>query len=130
MPSEKDSANKKAEIKVPIEVNTSKGKLTQFDFYLSYKEMSDAMTIFLLDSKRAKKIRGEDDYNNIYMPINSAIQKANIDINELDYILLIGGSAQSHIFRNLYTIISRIQQFLCRKTYRLMSHRVPPFILY
>ena len=40
------------------------------DFYLTYKEMSDAMTVFLLDSKRAKKIRGEDDYNNIYMPIN------------------------------------------------------------
>lgn len=103
MPSEKDSANKKAEIKVPIEVNTSKGKLTQFDFYLTYKEMSDAMTVFLRDSNRAKKVRGEEEYNNIYMPINSAIQKANIDINELDYILLIGGSAQSpYIQESLY----------------------------
>lgn len=94
MPSEKDSSTK-ATISVPIEVSTSKGKLTQFDFYLSYKELTETMAIFLKDSKRPKKVKGEEEYNNIYMPINSAIEKANIDINELDYILLIGGSAQS-----------------------------------
>lgn len=102
MPSEKDSS-KKATISVPIEVSTSKGKLTQFDFYLTYKELSETMAVFLKNSRRAKKVKGGEEYNNIYMPINSAIDKANIDINELDYILLIGGSAQSpYIQESLY----------------------------
>ena len=94
MPTEKDSS-KRETISVPIEVRTSKGTLTQFEFYLTYKELSETMAVFLRNSKRAKKIKGEEEYNNIYMPINSAIEKANININELDYILLIGGSAQS-----------------------------------
>lgn len=94
MSSDKNSTEKYT-INVPIEVSTSKGKLTQFDFYLTYKELTDTMANFLKERNSATTFSGEEEYNNIYMPINSAISKANIDIDELDYVLLIGGSAQS-----------------------------------
>lgn len=94
MSSDKNS-NDKYTINVPIEVSTSKGKLTQFDFYLTNKELSDTMDIFLRERNSPSTFSGEEEYNNIYMPINSAISKAKIDIEELDYVLLIGGSAQS-----------------------------------
>ena len=87
--------DKKTILNVPIEIATSKGKLTQFEFYLTYKELTETMDVFLKNSKRATILSSEEEYNNIYMPINSAIEKANIDIDELDYVLLIGGSAQS-----------------------------------
>ena len=94
MSSDKNN-NEKYTINVPIEVSTSKGKLTQFDFYLTNKELTDTMANFLKERNNATTFSGEEEYNNIYMPINSAISKANIDIDELDYVLLIGGSAQS-----------------------------------
>ena len=94
MPSEKNSTTKES-LTIPIEVRTSKGILSQSDFYLTYKELTETMSVFTKRSKRATSIEGEEEYNNIFMPIDSAIEKSNIDTNELDYILLIGGSAQS-----------------------------------
>ena len=94
IPDEKNSAQK-ASLRIPIEVRTTKGILSQADFYLTYQELTDTMNVFLKKSKRATKIQGEEEYNNIFMPIDSAIEKSNIDTDELDYILLIGGSAQS-----------------------------------
>lgn len=94
MPDEKNSSTK-ASLTIPIEVRTSKGILSQSDFYLTYKELSDTMGVFTKNSKRATTIEGEEEYNNIFMPVDSAIEKSDIDTDELDYILLIGGSAQS-----------------------------------
>ncbi len=89
------NSDEKYTINVPIEISTSKGKLTQFDFYLTNKELTETMAYFLKERNSATTFSGEEEYNNIYMPIKSAISKANIDIDELDYVLLIGGSAQS-----------------------------------
>ena len=94
IPDDKNSTNK-ASLRIPIEVRTTKGILSGVDFYLTYKELTDTMNVFLKKNKRATKIQGEEEYNNIFMPIESAIEKSNIDTDELDYILLIGGSAQS-----------------------------------
>lgn len=94
MSDEKNSSTK-ASLTIPIEVRTSKGILSESDFYLTYKELSETMGVFTKSSKYATTIEGEEEYNNVFMPINSAIEKSNIDIDELDYILLIGGSAQS-----------------------------------
>lgn len=94
MSSEKNSATE-VSLTIPIEVRTSKGILSQSFFYLTYKELTESMSIFTQNSKCATSIEGEDEYNNIFMPVDSAIEKSNIDTDELDYILLIGGSAQS-----------------------------------
>lgn len=82
-------------IEVPVNIETRKGLLFQKDFYLTNSELSEAMKTFLKQSKLPTQFKGEDDYNNIFMPIESAIKKANIKKEELDYILLIGGSAQN-----------------------------------
>lgn len=94
MPAEKNSTNK-ASLTIPIEVRTSKGILSQSDFYLTNKELTETMNVFLKNTTRPISIEGEEEYNNIFMPIQSAIEKSNIDTDELDYILMIGGSAQS-----------------------------------
>lgn len=94
MPTTKDS-DYKTSLSADIEVDTGKIILKQEDFYLTNKELSDTMRVFLRNSRLATSIKGQDDYNNIFMPINSAIKKANISISELDYVLLIGGSAQN-----------------------------------
>lgn len=87
--------------KIPVTINTKvvaetiKRDLAQSEFYLTPAEFSEAMNIFLKKSQLPTQIRGEEEYNNIFMPISSAIKKANIRLDELDYILLIGGSAQN-----------------------------------
>lgn len=85
----------KEEISVDINIETRKGILSQSSFYLSNKEFCEAMSVFVKNSKFATTIGGQEDYNNIFMPIDSAIRKANVKKTEIDYILLIGGSAQN-----------------------------------
>ena len=85
----------KEEISVDINIETLKGVLSQSSFYISYKEFCEAMAIFVKNSKLPTSINGQDDYNNIFIPIESAIRKANVKKSEIDYILLIGGSAQN-----------------------------------
>lgn len=85
----------KEEISVEINIETRKGVLSQSTFYLSNKEFYEAMSVFVKNSRFATSINGQDDYNNIFMPIESAIRKANVKKSEIDYVLLIGGSAQN-----------------------------------
>lgn len=89
------SSTEKEAISVPVMIETMKGTLSQTEFYLSFKEMSETMDVFLKRNRLATKLKGQEEYNNIFMPINSAIKKANVTKNEIDYILLIGGSAQN-----------------------------------
>lgn len=82
-------------IEVPILIETSKGILYQDSFMLSNAELTAAMGVFTQKTQLPTKVKGEDDYNTIFMPIESSIRKANISLNELDYVLLIGGSSKS-----------------------------------
>lgn len=95
IPSHYKNSTEEESISVPIMVNTLKGSLSQNCFYLTVKELCEAMQVFMSRSRIATQIRGQEDYNNIFMPINSAISKANVKRSEIDYVLLIGGSAQN-----------------------------------
>lgn len=89
-------SDKKTTVDIDVVVNTNKGELQQNSFYLTNKEMADTMSVFLkTGSSKTTRIKGEDEYNSIYSPIESAIKKAKIKKDEIDYILFIGGSAQS-----------------------------------
>lgn len=94
-------------ISVPVSIDTLKGTLTCDSFYLTTKEMCDVMNVFMRNSNLPTTIKGQEEYNNIFIPINSAIKKANIKEEELDYVLLIGGSAQNpfiqEALRNRFT---------------------------
>lgn len=95
MPSVKNTEDKTS-IESEVIVYTNKGELRQNSFYLTNKEMTDTMNIFLKNGYgKTTRIKGEDEYNSIYSPIVSAIKKSKVPKEEIDYILLIGGSAQS-----------------------------------
>lgn len=91
---------KHSDIKTTIEsdviVYTNKGELKQNSFYLTNKELTETMGVFLKKGQsKTTRIKGEDEYHSIYLPIESAIKKSNTPKEEIDYILFIGGSAQS-----------------------------------
>ncbi|MCM1311589.1 MAG: Hsp70 family protein [Bacteroides sp.] len=95
MPIVKNS-DMKATVESEVVVYTNKGELRQSAFYLTYKEMTDTISIFLKNGySKTTRIKGEDEYNSIYSPIESAIKKSKVAKEEIDYILFIGGSAQS-----------------------------------
>lgn len=89
------SNSDKASITIPVSVETKKGLLTQSEFFLSTKELVEVMSVFMKSSLIPSSIKGQEEYNNIFMPIESAIKKANVRKSEIDYVLLIGGSAQN-----------------------------------
>ena len=94
LPSIKDSDSKNT-LSTPVRIETTKGVLSQEDFYITNKEITEAMSIFTKDSRLPLQIKRQEDYNNIFIPIKSAIEKAHISIEELDYVLLIGGSSKN-----------------------------------
>lgn len=89
------SNSDKASITIPVSVETKKGLLAQSEFFLSIKELVEVMSVFMKSSLIPSSIKGQEEYNNIFMPIESAIKKANVCKSEIDYVLLIGGSAQN-----------------------------------
>lgn len=95
IPTNIKSSTEQESITVPIMISTLKGSLSQDSFYLTPKELCDAMAVFMKKSKLPLQVKGQEDYNNISMPIESAIKKANVSKAEIDYVLLIGGSAQN-----------------------------------
>lgn len=95
IPSLKNSESKTV-VEFEVEVYTNKGELRQNSFYLTNKELTDTMNVFLKRGYgKTTQIKGEEEYNSIYSPIESAIKKSKVSKEEIDYILFIGGSAQS-----------------------------------
>lgn len=89
------SSSDKESITIPVSVETKKGLLTQSEFFLSTRELVEVMSVFMKASLIPTSIKGQEEYNNIFMPIESALKKANVRKSEIDYVLLIGGSAQN-----------------------------------
>lgn len=93
--------DEKVNVSVDVALDTSKGELKQGEFYLTYKEFKETMNMFTRPSagkpasSRKTKVKGDEGYNSIFEPIESAVRKASIDRDEIDYVLLIGGSAQN-----------------------------------
>lgn len=94
VPTLKNSTNPTV-VEYPVYVDTTRGILHQDKFQLTPAELTEVMKVFTIDSRIPKTFKGEDDYNNISMPIKSAIEKAQVKYDEIDYVLFIGGSAQS-----------------------------------
>ncbi len=90
------SSDSKTEIESDVEVRTGKGTLKQNKFYLTNKELTETMAVFLKQGwSKTTRIKGEDEYNSVFSPIESAIRKAKIPKEEIDYVLFIGGSSKS-----------------------------------
>lgn len=96
IPASKDSEDERASINADIAVSTTKGTLSGNEFWLSYKELTDTMSVFTSSTGRMiTSYKGEQDYASIFLPVKSAIKKSGVDKDEIDYVLFIGGSSKS-----------------------------------
>lgn len=80
-----------------IEIDTRKGLLTLSEPKLSYAEFNEVMKAFLKSSSivpyKTKIV--EDEFATIFSPIQTALKKASLTKDEIDYILFIGGSSKN-----------------------------------
>ncbi|HPO64666.1 MAG TPA: Hsp70 family protein [Bacteroidales bacterium] len=80
-----------------IEIDSRKGLLKLTEPKLSYAEFNEVMKVFLKSTSLIpfKTRIVEDEFTSIFSPIQSALKKASLDKNEIDYVLLIGGSSKN-----------------------------------
>jgi molecular chaperone DnaK len=80
-----------------VEIDTRKGLLTLTEPKLSYAEFNEAMKAFLKSTTlvpyRTKKVT--DEFATIFSPIQTALKKASLSKDEIDYVLFIGGSSKN-----------------------------------
>ena len=60
---------------------------------ISYNQFNEAMKTFLNRESSSVTKHGEDEYNSVFTNIQSALSKANMRKDDIDYVLLIGGSS-------------------------------------
>jgi molecular chaperone DnaK (HSP70) len=80
-----------------IEIDSRKGLLTLTEPKLSYAEFNEVMKAFLKSTTivpyKTKIV--QDEFVSILNPIQTALKKASLTKNEIDYVLLIGGSSKN-----------------------------------
>lgn len=85
-------------IATTITIDSRKGFLNLTDPKLTYQQFNEAMEYFLKTSSLHKnKYIGEigNEANSIFSPIESALKKAQLRKDEIDYVLFIGGSSKN-----------------------------------
>ncbi len=80
-----------------IKIETRKGILTIEEPKLSFKEFAGINTVFSKETNTlpAKRIEKELEFVSVFTPIKSALKKANLDKEDIDYVLFIGGSSKN-----------------------------------
>lgn len=80
-----------------IEIDTRKGFLTLTEPKLTYAEFNEGMKAFLKSASiipyKTKIV--EDEFATIFSPIQTALKKASLSKDEIDYVLFIGGSSKN-----------------------------------
>lgn len=80
----------------PMRIYTELKDLEQNNFKLTYEQFMEAMEAFLNKKLHLpKRIKNQKRYNSIYATIDSAIRKAHVDKNQIDYVMMIGGSSKN-----------------------------------
>jgi molecular chaperone DnaK (HSP70) len=84
-------------VQIPVNIYTDYKQLKKESFTLKYSEFIHTMDVFFNkniwtaynNNKRKKR------YNSIYTIIHSAIKKAHVAKNEIDYVMMVGGSSKN-----------------------------------
>lgn len=84
-------------VRIPTSIYTDYKDLKQTEFTLSYKEFVETMQVFFKNSIWSKRtvVKHQKEYNSIYATIDSAIKKAHINKDQVDYVMMIGGSSKN-----------------------------------
>lgn len=80
-----------------LQFKTKVGVLTYTEPSLSFRQFNQVMEKFLNTEKTTsfKAINLDEDINNIYNSIKSALDKAKLKKHDIEYVLLIGGSSKN-----------------------------------
>ena len=80
-----------------ITIDTSKGVLTLEEPRLSFTEFAGINSVFTDENEKsnATRIENEVEFISVFNPIKSALKKAKINKDQIDYVLFIGGSAKN-----------------------------------
>jgi molecular chaperone DnaK len=80
-----------------IEIDTRKGLLKLTEPRLSYEQFNEAMKTFLKSTSllAVRRSDAQTEFVSIFSPIQTALKKANLTKNEIDYVLFIGGSSKN-----------------------------------
>jgi molecular chaperone DnaK (HSP70) len=83
------------------EIKSRKGIFTLHNPILSYKEFFKINAIFTsIDIKyNEHRINYEEEFKSIYRPIFTALKKAYLEKNDIDYLLFIGGSSKNPLIQ-------------------------------
>ncbi len=80
-----------------IEIDSRKGWLTLTEPKLSFQQFNQAMNIFLKSTSlipfKTKNV--QEEFVTIFSPIQTALKKASLSKNDIDYVLFIGGSSKN-----------------------------------
>lgn len=79
----------------PININLPRRKLVLSQPRMSYQQFKEVMTTFLGTSSKKSSYQDEEEFISIFNPIQSALKKAELAEDEIDYVLLIGGSSKN-----------------------------------
>lgn len=83
--------------------------------HMSYREFNDIMKTFL-----KQDFKETDEFNSIFKSINSAVEKSGLSKNDIDYILLIGGSSYNPYVQ--YALREHFSESTLRIPRDLQSH--------
>lgn len=85
-----------------IEIETRKGILSIEEPRISFKEFAGINSVFTKENNilPAKRIEKEIEFVSVFTPIKSALKKAKLDKEDIDYVLFIGGSAKNPFIQN------------------------------
>ena len=80
-----------------IEIDTRKGLMNLSQPTLSYQQFNEAMKTFLKATSLlpVRRSEGQSEFISIFSPIQTALKKANLAKDEIDYVLFIGGSSKN-----------------------------------
>jgi molecular chaperone DnaK (HSP70) len=89
--------NKRLTIGANIEIDTRKGLLKLEEATLSYAEFAAIIESFTLQGRNypTKRVEQELAFISVFSPIDSALKKANLTKDDIDYLLFIGGSSKN-----------------------------------
>jgi molecular chaperone DnaK (HSP70) len=84
------------------EIKSRKGTFKFHNPKLSYKEFFEINAMFTsMDTEyKEHRINDEEEFKSIYLPIFTALKKAYLDKNDIDYLLFIGGSSKNPLIQN------------------------------
>ena len=80
-----------------IEIDTRQGWLTLTEPKLSFQQFNETMKTFLKSTSLVpvKSKISQDEFVTIFSPIQTALKKAALSKNDIDYVLFIGGSSKN-----------------------------------